>query len=100
MILPFAVTETGAPVRRETVMFTGAIASLMIAVVAALFGYGGVPDATAATVAQHVFLIAIGLFVVSALVTILDVELPHGRLVPLIRSWKVDPKSPTYSDTL
>ena len=63
-------------------MFSGAIISLMVAVGAAVLGFGGLPDATAATFAQHIFLIAIGLFVISALVAILDLELPHiGGLV-------------------
>jgi uncharacterized membrane protein YtjA (UPF0391 family) len=63
-------------------VFSGAIISLMVAVGAAVLGFGGLPDATAATFAQHIFLIAIGLFVISALVAILDLELPHiGGLV-------------------
>ena len=37
---------------------------------------GGVPNATAAATAQYIYLIAIGLFVVSAVVTILDLEWP------------------------
>jgi uncharacterized membrane protein YtjA (UPF0391 family) len=59
-------------------MFSGAIISLIIAVLAAVVSYGGVPNATAAATAQHIYLIAIGLFVVSAMATILDLELPHG----------------------
>jgi uncharacterized membrane protein YtjA (UPF0391 family) len=63
-------------------VFSGAIISLMVAVGAAVLGFGGLPDATAATFAQHLFLIATGLFVISALVVILDLELPHiGGLV-------------------
>ena len=63
-------------------MFSGAIVSLMVAVGAAVLGFGGLPDATAATFAQYIFLIAIGLFAISALVVILDLELPHiGGLV-------------------
>ena len=63
-------------------VFSGAIISLMVAVGAAVLGFGGLPDATAATFAQHIFLIATGLFVVSASVVILDLELPHiGGLV-------------------
>jgi len=54
----------------------------MVSVGAAVLGFGGLPDATAATFAQHIFLIATGLFVISALVVILDLELPHiGGLV-------------------
>jgi uncharacterized membrane protein YtjA (UPF0391 family) len=59
-------------------MFSGAIVSLIVAVLAALVSYGGVPNATAAATAQHIGLIAIGLFVVSAMVTILDLEMPHA----------------------
>lgn len=59
-------------------MFSGAIISLVVAVLAALVSYGGVPNATAAATAQHIYLIAIGLFVVSAVATILDLELPHA----------------------
>ena len=40
------------------------------------------PDATAASFAQRIFLMATGLFVISALVVILDLELPNiGGLV-------------------
>lgn len=57
-------------------MFSGAVISLVVAVVAAIVSYGGVPNATAAATAQHIYLIAIGLFVISAVVTILDLEWP------------------------
>jgi uncharacterized membrane protein YtjA (UPF0391 family) len=60
-------------------MFSGAIISLVVAVLAAIVTYGGVPNASAAATAQHVYVIAIGLFVVSAMVTIFDLELPHVR---------------------
>ena len=63
-------------------MFSGAVTCLIVAVGAAVLGFGGLPDATAATFAQHIFLIAIGLFVISALAAIFDLELPHiGGLV-------------------
>ncbi len=61
-------------------MFYGAVLSLIVAVVAALFGYGGLPDATVATIAQHTFLIAIGLFAINAGGVILDIKLPPVRL--------------------
>jgi uncharacterized membrane protein YtjA (UPF0391 family) len=57
-------------------MFSGAVISLAVAVLAAIVSYGGVPNATAAATAQYIYLIAIGLFVVSAVVTILDLEWP------------------------
>jgi uncharacterized membrane protein YtjA (UPF0391 family) len=57
-------------------MFSGAVISLIVAVLAAIVSYGGVPNASAAATAQHIYLIAIGLFVVSAVVTILDLEWP------------------------
>jgi uncharacterized membrane protein YtjA (UPF0391 family) len=62
-------------------MFSGAVLSLIVAVIAALFGYGGMRDATVAVIAQHTFLIAIGLFAISAAGAILDIELPSARLV-------------------
>jgi uncharacterized membrane protein YtjA (UPF0391 family) len=70
----------------KTVMFVGAIISLIIAVLAALVSYGGIPNATAAVTAQHIGLIAIGLFVVSAVVTILDLELPDAIRDPFPRA--------------
>jgi uncharacterized membrane protein YtjA (UPF0391 family) len=81
-------------------MFSGAVLSLIVAVIAAVVGYGGLPDATAATIAQHVFLIGIGLFVVNAVVAILEVELPQGLLAPLTRGGKVETKAPSFSDML
>lgn len=69
-------------IRGGIAVFSGAIISLMVAVGAAVLGFGGLPDATAAIFAQHVFRIAIGFFVVSALVVILDLELPRiGSLI-------------------
>ncbi len=76
-------------------MFGCALTSLIVAVGAAFFGYCGLPDATAATIAQHIFLIAIGLFVICAVAAILDLELPYLRLVLMIRGGKVDPKLPS-----
>jgi uncharacterized membrane protein YtjA (UPF0391 family) len=56
------------------------VLSLIVAVVAALFGYGGMSDATTATIAQHTFLFAIGLFAINAGGVILDIKLPPVRL--------------------
>jgi uncharacterized membrane protein YtjA (UPF0391 family) len=60
-------------------MFNIAMTSLIIAMLAAILGYGGLPDATLASLAQHVFLAAIALFVISAIAEILDPELLHLR---------------------
>ena len=62
-------------------MFIGAMLSLIVAVVAALLGYGGLLDAIAATIAQRIFLIAIGLFAINAGGVILDIELPSVRSI-------------------
>ena len=59
-------------------MFSGAIVSLVVAALAAVVSYGGVPNAIAAATAQHIYLIAVGLFVVSAIGTILDLEPLHA----------------------
>lgn len=78
-------------------MFGGAVISLAIAVAAAVVGYGGLPDAAAATLGQNVFLIAIGIFVVNAVVAILDVELPQvqpSALAKVIRGGKSSPDHP------
>lgn len=73
-------------------MFSGAVTCLIVAVGAAVLGFGGLPDATAATFAQHIFLIAIGLFAISAAAVIFDFEFPHVRLAQLIGGEKVNPK--------
>jgi uncharacterized membrane protein YtjA (UPF0391 family) len=73
----------------ETIMFTGAIISLVVALLAAIVGFGDLPNADAAFAAQHVYMIALGLFVVSAIVTILDIEMPHqlhARLTQAVKS--------------
>jgi uncharacterized membrane protein YtjA (UPF0391 family) len=58
-------------------MFSVAITSLVVTLLAAVVSYGGVPNAAAAATAQHIYLIAIGSFVISAMATILDVEIPY-----------------------
>ena len=55
-------------------MFNSAVICLIVAVVAALCGYGGLPDAEFAALAQHVFLIAVGGFVVTALSVITGID--------------------------
>ena len=59
-------------------MFSGAIISLVVVLVAAFVSFGGLPNASAAAVAQRVYVIAIGLFVFSAAWTILDLKLPRN----------------------
>lgn len=56
-------------------MFSGAVISLFVALLAAVVSFGGLQNANAAATAWHVFLIGIGLFVVNAVVAILDFEL-------------------------
>jgi|HubBroStandDraft_2_1064218.scaffolds.fasta_scaffold1390227_1 uncharacterized membrane protein YtjA (UPF0391 family) len=55
-------------------MFAGAITCLLLAIVAAVCGYGGVPSATAAALAQHLFLIGVFGFVISAVAVILGLD--------------------------
>jgi uncharacterized membrane protein YtjA (UPF0391 family) len=71
-------------------MFSGAIISLVVAVLSAIVTYGGVPNASAAATAQHVYFIAIGLFVVSAMVTILDLQLPRDFRALFARGANID----------
>jgi hypothetical protein len=58
-------------------MFGSAIISLVVALLAAVVIFGGWVDATAAATVWHVYLIAIGLFFVFAMVVVLDLALPH-----------------------
>jgi uncharacterized membrane protein YtjA (UPF0391 family) len=55
-------------------MFMSAVSCLLIAVLAAVCGYGGLPSAATASFARHVFLIAIGGFVVAALSVIAGLD--------------------------
>ena len=59
----------------EAVVFNGAVISLVVALLAAAVSFGGLQNATAAAAAWHVYLIAMGLFVVISVVAILDLEL-------------------------
>ena len=79
-------------------MFSGAIISLIVAVLAALVSYAGVPNATAVATAQHIGLISIGLFVVSAAVTILDLELPHSVRGLFVDADRTDAMTPVDSE--
>jgi uncharacterized membrane protein YtjA (UPF0391 family) len=55
-------------------MFMSAVICLLVAVLAAVCGYGDLPSATTASLARHVFLIAIGGFVVTALSVIAGLD--------------------------
>ena len=55
-------------------MFIGAVICLFVAVVAALCGYGGVPDVGAAALAQHVFLLATVAFAIFAVAVIAGLD--------------------------
>ena len=56
-------------------MFSGAVISLVVALLAAVVSFGGLQNASAAATAWHVYLIAMGLFVVNSVVAILDLGL-------------------------
>jgi uncharacterized membrane protein YtjA (UPF0391 family) len=81
-------------------MFSIAVTSLIIAMGAAILGYGALPDATLAYLVQHIFLAAIALFVISAVTEILDLEVLHSRPVMLTRYKKVDSDTSSYTETL
>lgn len=59
----------------EAVLFSGAVISLVVAMLAAVASFGGLQNASAAATAWHVYLAAMGLFVVTSVVAILDLEL-------------------------
>ena len=56
-------------------MFSGAVISLVVALLAAVVSFGSSQNASAAAMAWHVYLIAMGLFVVNSVVAILDLGL-------------------------
>jgi uncharacterized membrane protein YtjA (UPF0391 family) len=55
-------------------MFKSAVICLLVAGLAAVCGYGGLPSAATASFARHIFLIAIGGFVVTALSVIAGLD--------------------------
>ncbi len=55
-------------------MFMSAVICLLVGVLAAVCGYGGLPSAATANFARHIFLIAIGGFVVTALSVIAGLD--------------------------
>jgi uncharacterized membrane protein YtjA (UPF0391 family) len=59
----------------EAVVFSGAVISLVVALLAAVVSFGSSQNASAAAMAWHVYLIAMGLFVVNSVVAILDLGL-------------------------
>jgi hypothetical protein len=59
----------------EAVVFIGAVISLFVALIAAVVSFGSSQNASAAAMAWHVYLIAMGLFVVNSVVAILDLGL-------------------------
>jgi uncharacterized membrane protein YtjA (UPF0391 family) len=60
----------------EAILFSGAVVSLVVALLAAIVSFGGLRNAGAAATAWYVYIIAMGLFVVIAIAAILDPELP------------------------
>jgi uncharacterized membrane protein YtjA (UPF0391 family) len=59
----------------EAVVFSGAVISLVVALLAAVVSFGGLQNPSAAATAWHVYLIAMGLFVVNSVLAILDLGL-------------------------
>jgi hypothetical protein len=72
----------------EIVLFSGAIVSLFVALLAAIVNFGGLLTGNAATTAGYVYAVAMGVFVVSAIVAILDLEMPADIRPPLGRGAK------------
>jgi len=71
-------------------VFSGAVVSLFVALLAAVVSFGGLQDASAAATAWHVYLIAMGLFVVTSVVAILDLELANDIRTLFARSSRGD----------
>jgi hypothetical protein len=70
----------------EEVLFSGAVICLAVALFSAVVNFGGFVSGDAAAVAGYVYLIATGLFVVIAVVVILDLELPDDIRGLFVRS--------------
>jgi uncharacterized membrane protein YtjA (UPF0391 family) len=68
--------QGGITASGEIILFSGAIVSLFVALLAAIIDFGGLLTGNAATTAGHVYVIAMGVFVVSAIVAIFDLEMP------------------------
>ena len=71
-------------------MFGGAVISLVVALLAAVVSFGGLQNASAAATAWHVYVIAMGLFVVSSVVTILDLQLADDIRTLFARGSRAD----------
>jgi uncharacterized membrane protein YtjA (UPF0391 family) len=74
----------------EAVVFGGAVISLVVALLAAVVSFGGLQNASAAATAWHVYVIAMGLFVVSSVVTILDLQLADDIRTLFARGSRAD----------
>ena len=74
----------------EAVVFGGAVISLFVALLAAVVSFGGLQNASAAATAWHVYVIAMGLFVVSSVVTILDLQLADDIRTLFARGSRAD----------
>jgi uncharacterized membrane protein YtjA (UPF0391 family) len=83
---------------QETSMFSGAITSLIIAVLAAVVSFGAVPSVAVASAAQHIYPVAVGLFVVTALMTIFDLEFPYDLRAIFARAEDDNSVTPTATD--
>jgi uncharacterized membrane protein YtjA (UPF0391 family) len=82
----------------EAVLFSGAVISLAVALLAAIVNFGGLRDAGAAATAWYVYIIAMGLFVVIAIAAILDPELPDDIRVFFSRGVRDDAERRTEPD--
>jgi len=71
-------------------VFGGAVISLVVALLAAVVSFGGLQNASAAATAWHVYVIAMGLFVVSSVVTILDLQLADDIRTLFARGSRAD----------
>jgi len=71
-------------------VFGGAVISLVVALLAAVVSFGGLQNASAAATAWHVYVIAMGLFVVSSVVTILDLRLADDIRTLFARGSRAD----------
>jgi hypothetical protein len=69
----------------EAILFSGAIACLVVALLSAVVNFGGLLNGDAAATAGYVYLIATGMFVVIAVVVILDLELPGDIRTVFVR---------------
>ena len=69
----------------EAVLFSSAVVCLFVALLSAVVNFGGLLNGDAAATAEHVYLVATGLFVVIAVVVILDLEPPDDIRTLFVR---------------